>query len=174
MWRMATFLAFGCAACTGHNPDYLPPLMGCNAGERACSGGRPLECDLADGGTLLVNSPCPSAGTCSDGHCNPPSGAGRCTRAADCAPGQVCTAFVESDHIATFCTAPEGPLGGVSGCTASPQCATDLCLISATKVGLCFLACNTDSDCGSLTMQCRRFSVTITGVEGTVSGCAPK
>jgi hypothetical protein len=172
MWRVATLLALGCASCTAHNPDYLPPLTGCTAGERACSADRPLVCDPVDGGTALEAAQCPSAGTCSDGHCAPPVGATPCTRQADCTAGQVCTAFVDGGHVATYCAPPDGAAGGLSACTTPSQCQSDLCLSTIAR-SICYLACQTDGDCGSAG-QCRRFSVTVTGIEGTISGCAPR
>src|SRR4051794_27787576 len=174
--QMAT-LAVGLAACTAHNPDYSPMVTGCTAGERTCSGGRPVECDASgDCGTLLANARCPAGGGCANGRCIPPMPAHPCQRDADCMDGLVCTPFVDQTgvQLAGFCVAPEGVTPGGEPCTAARECRSDLC-VSTGGMGSrqeCLLACQGDGDCPS-SQKCRKYSVTLTGVKGTIKGCGP-
>jgi hypothetical protein len=166
----ATVTAIG---CTANNPSYVGPLaMGCMLGERSCSGSRPVECIPVDGGTELRNVLCPTGGTCQAGRCSPPANAAECKRDRDCAAGLVCTAFVGSGGaVSTFCVAPEGITPGALSCSAAQQCRSNLCVTTMGK-GVCYMACSGDGDCPP-SMKCRKYMVTVSGVQGMVDGCGP-
>ncbi|MSP61215.1 MAG: hypothetical protein EXR72_12890 [Myxococcales bacterium] len=175
---MAPALALGLSACTAPNLDYAPSATGCVAGERACTGSRPVECEPSDGGTRLVNARCPSGATCSSGRCTPPMPARACAKESACGGVQTCSPFVDPLTgllLATYCVAPEGVNPGGQPCTAGGQCRSNLCLVAGgpSPRQVCFLACQTDDDC-SKPLTCRKFSVTVTGVQGTLQGCGPQ
>ena len=176
--RLSALACLLLASCTADNPSFIANALTCSAGERACVGARPVECDLGDGGAALQNAACPSSGTCGMGHCLPPKGATACQLDGDCAPG-ACEAFVDSTglHIQTFCGAVEGNTPGAERCKTDGECRSGLCLKASTQTGgqaaegLCFLSCRSNRDCNIL-LVCRAFDVTVTGIRGTLSACA--
>jgi hypothetical protein len=163
------------AGCTSTNPDYIPPATGCAPGERACVTARPVECVPGDGGTYLRRAVCPTAGGCVGGRCSPPAGAKACARESDCLATETCTAFVDGSALKTYCTLPEGAVPGGVMCTDPAQCRSDLCVTTASGAvkQVCYQACQGDTDC-TAPYGCRSFVVTISGVQGTISGCGPK
>ncbi len=174
--RMAALVAMGLASCTAPNPDFQPPSTGCSAGQRSCSGARPVECDPTDGGTRLLNAACPSSGGCEAGRCVPPDGAQPCNHEQACLPGGSCMPFVDpqSGNLATFCAPAEGETPGGLPCTQPGECRSDTCLHfnNSQFKRLCYLACQSDGDC-TPPQRCRPIPVTVTGVQGTIQGCSP-
>ncbi len=171
MGRLLALAAFGClASCSGTDG-----MVACQVGTRGCAGNNAVECGPVDGGILLHAALCPTSSTCVSGACQPPAGAKICAKEGDC-PGQTCTGFVDptSGGIGTFCAGAEGNTSGGLPCTTAAQCRSNLCLAVGANGRLgCFLACQQDGDCSSTPSipKCRTFSVTITGVQGTIQGC---
>ena len=159
-----------CAAlgCSVGNPEFV-----CQPGEHQCAGGRPVECQPSDGGVRLGPAQCPAAAGCSAGRCVAPPGAKSCARDRDCA-ALACTPLVAGGGLATSCLKPEGAVAGAMPCTKSSQCRSGLCIgpLPPTGKQLCYLACQTDADCAP-SDKCRSFSITITGIQGTLKGCGP-
>jgi hypothetical protein len=171
MRRVLPVVAIGLASCGSLDPG----VVSCPSGQRGCNGTRPVQCGPSDGGILLLPAPCPTSGTCNTpGTCAPPTNAKPCAREADCG-ALSCIPFVDaaSGSVATFCAAPEGVTAGATACTKAAQCRSDLCLSSGnTGRQACYLACQGDGDCPP-SQTCRKFSVTVTGVQGTIQGCGP-
>lgn len=218
MKALPTVAALGilCAAgCTAHNPDYTGgggggggaaagdlagvtldlagvvadlsgPMGTCTGDQRKCAG--TAASDRCEGGMFVVDRQCPSASSCANNYCAPPTAmfgtqiGARCdaqggAQQLQCSASPTamlsCQPFVDpgSKSVRWFCDSPVGPGRAGTHCTTGAECRSGVC----AAAGVCFDACQRDQDCLSATssgLTCKSLDITVEGVTETAKGCA--
>lgn len=116
-------------------------------------------CNPVSPGTCSVGSTCPAdgvlrpipqpGGSAPKLHPAPICWPKTCTADAQCGHGRVCAPYpdpLDPDRTVLNCLPNQGPKDGGEPCTASSQCASNLCLGYAGG-SRCFGACNSNDDC---------------------------
>jgi len=178
--RLAIALALGLAiqaiGCTTANPDF-PDMTACTLGERRCAQkdrAVSLVCgrDPTDR-QVFLEEVCPVSALCEAGRCQPPTAAKTCQSQNECAASEVCTPLVQPGltSVALYCV-PAHPSGmaGSSPCAKDADCQSYRCL-QQSQGKFCLKSCNTDGACGS-GHRCLPLSLTVTGVQATISTCS--
>lgn len=173
---LAMSFALSALGCTTPNPDY-PDMSTCTLGERRCEQrdrAIALVCgrDATDKQVLLEEA-CPVSAICEAGRCEPPTGAKNCQNQSDCAVSEVCTPLVQPGlgTIAMYCVPGEpGGMAGSSPCSKDADCQSYRCL-QQSQGKFCLKACSADAVCGS-GRRCLPLSLTVTGVQATISTCS--
>jgi hypothetical protein len=165
-------LALALSACTEPNPGYEAGSdqgVACTPGSRSCSGQSVMVCVPSGSSTSWqLDRACPPTSTCKAGICTP--GAGACT--GSCEAGLVCTVFVNPatlNTLGTYCAKPVGSKPGGATCASDAECVSGLC-VSRGKARTCYQACGKSRLCPAPT-KCAELTLTVNGVQGTVSGC---
>ena len=203
------------SGCTAHNPNYTGgsggtggtggdlagvtldlagvvvdlagPMGTCSPGDRKCAGA--AASDRCEGGMFVVDRACPSASSCANNYCAPPTpmfgtqlgarcdangGAQQLQCMASPVANLTCQPFVDpsTKDIRWFCDNAVAPAKAPTHCTKNSECRSGVC---AVKAGVCFDACQQNQDCqlsGGSTLTCQSLEITIEGVTITAKGCA--
>lgn len=161
----------------------LPPDLGigpttCTSAARVCQNASvSAACELFGGSyTEQPDRACPPTSGCSDGYCQPPSGALACTRPADCAPvpDTTCDPFVVvqggKQTILGACVPPFGSSNGTCSATGfDSTCSSGFCISAGTKT-VCLVLCAQASDCPT-GETCAARLTTVEGLTTSVSVC---
>lgn len=169
-------LALSGAGCTTANPDF-PDMSTCTLGERRCEQrdrAVALVCGRdVDDRQVFLEELCPLTALCDSGRCQSPTGGKSCQSQTDCAATEVCTPLVQPSltMVALYCVpALPGAMPASSACTKDADCASYRCL-QQSQGKFCLKACASDTACGG-GRRCLPLSITVTGVQATISTCS--
>jgi hypothetical protein len=156
-------------------------LAGCASNARVCLDSKHSAACVA--GAPVPDRTCPSGSTCTDGVCQPPSGAMACTRNIQCAAGEGCMAYSVANMLKGFCTqlvtgATKGEQVACDKAGWDDTCTTGLCTTLGTAGTFCAIACTAAGNCTNLTgaPRCLNISApaTLEGAPASVGRiCAP-
>jgi len=166
--------------------DLSGPMGTCGPDERKCAG--TAASDRCEGGMFVVDRACPPGSSCTDNYCGQPApvfgtqvgmrcdvpnGAQQIQCMASPTANLSCQPFVDpaTKNVRWFCDTAVAPGKAHSPCTKNSDCRSGVCSV---KSGVCFDACQADSDCrigGNTTATCQSLEITIEGVTITAKGC---
>jgi hypothetical protein len=166
--------------------DLAGPMGTCSPGDRKCAGA--AASDRCEGGMFVVDRACPPSSSCTANYCAPPpamfgtqvgarcdanAGAQQLQCMASPVANLTCQPFVDpsTKDIRWFCDNAVAPAKAPTHCTKNSECRSGVC---AVKAGVCFDACQQNTDCqlGGGALTCQSLEITIEGVTITAKGCA--